>query len=153
MEYRNARWANEDQTLIDAEVNHPSFGWIPTTLSAEDAATAEAFTLLSSGYVQAFSPAENGPIPSLTFPQLLIGLVAEGWITEAEGEDWLSGTLPASVLSVIAQLPPEQRFAAKARTLRPTIIDPSERLVGMLVDQEGKTPEDMDAFFRTYAQV
>ena len=47
-------------------------------------------------------------IPKLTFSQLLIGLVSEQWVTEAEGEAWLAGTLPAGVTALIATLPTEQ---------------------------------------------
>lgn len=89
----------------------------------------------------------------LTFAQLLIGLVAEGWISEADGEGWLEGTLPAAVLGVIASLPPEARFPARARAIRPSVIERTDALVGLLAASEGKTPEEIDAFFTTYAGV
>ena len=38
------------------------------------------------------------PVPDLTVAQLLIGLVSEQWITEAEGEAWLAGTLGYAAL-------------------------------------------------------
>jgi hypothetical protein len=88
---------------------------------------------------------------SLTFAQLLIGLVAEQWITEAEGEAWLAGTLPASVLSLIATLPADQQFPAKARALRPSIVERLDPLVIALGQAQGKTPEELDTFFLTYA--
>ena len=37
----------------------------------------------------------------LSFAQLLIGLVTEGWITRAEGEAWLANVLPAPVAYLI----------------------------------------------------
>lgn len=86
-------------------------------------------------------------IPNLSFAQLLIGLVAEGWITESEGEAWLVGTLPFVVLLVIDSLPVEQRFAAKARAIRPSEIIRDDPLVSMLAVAQGKTPEEIDAFF------
>lgn len=92
-------------------------------------------------------------IPNLTFAQLLIGLVTEGWITEAEGEAWLTGTLPAPVLSLIATLPAEQRFAAKARAITPSIVLRNDPLVASLGAAQGKTAEQLDTFFTTYAQV
>ena len=96
-------------------------------------------------------PAPPVVIPDLSFAQLLIGLVAEEWITEAEGGGWLAGTLPAPVLAVIATLPESQQFAAKARAIRPSVIVRADPLVGSLAAAEGKTPADIDAFFTTYA--
>lgn len=92
-------------------------------------------------------PVQPPSIPDITFAQLLIGLVQAGWITEAEGEAWLAGTLPAAVLGVIQGLPEGQRFAAKARALRPSLIERNDPLVAALAAQEGKTPSDVDQFF------
>lgn len=98
------------------------------------------------------SPAQQ-VVPNLTFAQLLIGLVSEQWITEAEGEDWLKGILPGTVEAVIAQLPPSQRFVAKARASRPTEVVREDPLVMALAAFAGKTPEQLDVFFQTYSQV
>ena len=89
----------------------------------------------------------------LSFAQMLIGLVSEQWITEQEGEAWLTGALPAAVLALIATLPANQRFAAKARAVQPSVVMRSDHLVAALGAAQGKTPEQMDDFFRTYAQV
>ena len=88
---------------------------------------------------------------SLTFGQLLIGLVAEGWITEAEGEAWLEGKLPAAALALIDTLPTAERFPAKARATRPSIAERSDPLLNALATAEGRTPEELDTFFETYA--
>ena len=94
------------------------------------------------------------PVPhSITFAQLMIGLVTEAWITETEGEAWLSGTLPFSVLLVIDNLPVEQRFAAKARALRPSEVLRADPLVAAMGTAAGKTEAEIDTFFRTYAGV
>jgi hypothetical protein len=54
MEYRNAQF-NEDGATIDCEINHPKFGWIPTTL---DRVEGEAFfdLVLASGNVADYVP-------------------------------------------------------------------------------------------------
>lgn len=94
------------------------------------------------------------PVPaSITFAQLMIGLVAEGWISEAEGEAWLAGTLPAPVVALIGTLPAPQQFAAKARASRPSEVLRLDPLVVSLGSAQNKTPEEIDQFFRTYAQV
>ena len=97
--------------------------------------------------------AEPHEIVKMTFAQLLIGLVAEGWITEAEGDGWLAGTLPGPVLGLISTLPAESRFAAKARAIRPSEVLRRDPLVEMLAVAQGKSSEQLDTFFATYSQV
>lgn len=89
----------------------------------------------------------------LSFAQLLIGLVSEAWITEAEGEAWLAGTLPFNVLMVIDGLPVDQRFPAKARALRPSEVLRVDPLVSAMGMAAGKTDAEIDAFFVKYAAV
>lgn len=96
---------------------------------------------------------EARALMSLSFAQLLIGLVAEGWILEAEGDAWLTGTLPLAVADLIDGMPEEQRFAARARAIRPFMVLRTDPLVAALAVAQGKTPEQIDAFFATYAQV
>jgi hypothetical protein len=89
--------------------------------------------------------------PSITFAQLIIGLVAEEWITQAEGEAWLVGTLPSAVVTVINSLPTSQQFIAKARATRPSEVLRSDPLVSSLATAQGKTAEEIDDFFRMYS--
>lgn len=94
------------------------------------------------------------PVPQeISFAQLLIGVVSEGWITESEGQSWLSGTLPSAVLSLIDNLPVEQRFAAKVRAIRPSTIIRNDPFVVAMGFAAGKTTEEMDKFFQTYANL
>jgi hypothetical protein len=90
---------------------------------------------------------------TLSFAQLLIGLVTESWITQIEGEQWLVGTLPAPVLYLISTLPSEQQFAAKARAIRPSEVLRLDPLVQALAVANNKTEEELDDFFITYAAV
>lgn len=90
----------------------------------------------------------------LTFPQLLFGLVSEGWITEVEADAWLVGRkLPASVDGLIATLPQGQRILAKARALQPTEVSFSDPMVQAMGAAQGKNADQMAAFFTTYARV
>lgn len=95
----------------------------------------------------ALDPSEPAP-QAISFAQLLIGLVSEAWITEAEGEAWLAGTLPFAVLTVIDSLPAEQRFAAKARAIRPSVVLRDDPLVVSMGAAAGKSEADIDTFFR-----
>ena len=114
---------------------------------------ADVQEAIAAGEPVGTPPAPPVIIHDLSFAQLLIGLVTEGWITEAEGESWLVGTLPDPVLGVIATLPTNQRFAAKARASRPSNVERADPLVGALSAAEGKTPEELDEFFFTYSQL
>ena len=89
----------------------------------------------------------------LSFAQLMIGLVAEGWITEAEGLAWLKRELPAAVTALIATLPAGQRFAATARATDPQFVKRTDPLVVSLGAAQGKTEGQIDAFFMPYANV
>ena len=99
------------------------------------------------------TPEELRTSMRLSRAQLLIGLVSERWITEAEGTAWLIGTLPASVEALIATLPAEQRFIARARAVSPSVVLRLDPLAAKLAMAQGKTDADLDAFFLTYAQV
>ena len=109
---------------------------------------------------ESFSPPPDPEPPepdrgamTLTFAQLMIGLVSEGWITEAEGDAWLDGTLPAPVLGLIATLPEAEQFPARARAKRMFEAARLDPLVIGLAQAEGKTDAELDAFFLTYSQV
>lgn len=90
----------------------------------------------------------------LSFTQLLIGLVTEEWITQAEGTAWLiNRTPPAPVTGLIAQLPADQQFAALARAVAPSEVLRLDPLVVSLGAVEGKTDAELDTFFTTYSHV
>ena len=104
-----------------------------------------------------YAPPEPTPSPvpqELSFAQLLIGLVTEGWLPAADARAWRDRTaLPAQVQALIATLPPEQQFAAETRAIAPSEVLRSDPLVQMLAAAQGKSPEQLDNFFRAYARV
>jgi len=157
MNFRSAKYIVNN--WIDCEIDHPTLGWIPFTADPLDTGAefdvAELYDRMTrSPSIQPYVPVpEVVIIPDLSFPQLLIGLVAEQWITEVDGDAWLAGTLPTAVLEVISSLPSEMQFPAKARALRPSMIVRADPLVAALAAYEGKTPEELDEFFLTYSQV
>lgn len=93
------------------------------------------------------------PIPDLSFAQLLIGLVTEGWITEAQGDAWLLGVLPAEVTTLIASLQSPYQFPARARASRPSTVVRLDPLTVAMGQALGRTEEELDGFFRTYSEV
>lgn len=166
MNYRNAKHLADGR--IDCEIEHPVYGWIPFTADPADTGAqfdvAELHALMVADPATApYAPPTSEEIAAqqeaerqfmrLSFAQLLIGLVTEGWITEFEGEQWLTGVLPPQVTALIETLPTEQQFAAKARAARPSEILRNDPMVVSMGAAQGKTPEELDTFFRTYAGV
>lgn len=147
----NARFANADGGIILADFDGALMN-VPV-----DGSNRHYQAILDQGIVVAPyvgpSAAQMRPGMSLTFAQLIIGLEAEGWITSAEAEAWLSGSLPVAVITLIESLPEAQRFAAKARAARPSIVLRMDPLVISLALAQSKTEAELDTFFTTYAQV
>jgi hypothetical protein len=145
----------DDDTPVDGCTILPVIADEDPPLAADERLWGPNYEVLEA-HVRAYgTPVKREPHENvkMTFAQLLIGLVAEAWITEAEGEGWLAGTLPAPVLALISTLPPEARFPAKARAISPSEVIRHDPLVEMLGAAQGKTPAQLDAFFATYSQV
>lgn len=168
MDIRNPIFTADNR--IDCEIDHPVYGWIPFTADRNDVEQhgrdiyEVALSMVPDAYVQptdadvAEAEAERMQYErasmSLSFAQLLIGLVSEGWITAADGRAWRDRVaLPAQVQAVIASLPDEQQFAAETRALAPSEVLRNDPLVSALSAVAGKSSADLDAFFRTYAGV
>ena len=148
------RFIDSESDILEGEVALPVIADADPVLAADERLFGPDFEVLEDR-VRAYGSAvkaEPYEIVKMTFAQLLIGLVAEGWITEAEGDDWLAGTLPAPVVALISTLPPEARFPAKARAIRPSEVLRRDPLVEMLGAAQGKTPAELDAFFATYSK-
>lgn len=153
--FQDAVWANAEHTAITMMLDHPTLGWIPITIDAQEYPEMWA-DVIAADDIGDYIPdgtEVTAPIPTLSFPQLMTGLVAEGWITEDEGKAWLLGTPPELVMQMIQSLPAEQQFGALARIVRPTVIERNEPLVNQLGQMKGKTAEELDTFFQTFSAI
>jgi hypothetical protein len=149
------RFQDDDVPIGDGTVVIPVIADEDPPLASDERLWGPNYEVLET-HVRAYgTPVRREPheIVRMTFAQLLIGLVAEAWITEAEGEAWLTGTLPAPVLALIDTLPQGARFPAKVRAFSPSEVIRHDPLVEMLGAAQGKTPEELDTFFATYSQV
>jgi hypothetical protein len=147
---------DEGQWLIPAGCVMSAPPTIPVGFKARW--TGQSWTLEDASTGIVVGP--GGPTPqqlragmSLSFAQLLSGLVAEAWITEAEGNAWLLGVPPAPVEALIASLPADQRFLARARAVKAMTVQRLDPLVVALGAMQGKTDDELDDFFTNYAQV
>lgn len=148
------RFIDDAGDVLEDEIALPVVADPDPVLAADERLWGPDFEVLKDR-VRAYGRAEKAEphqIVKMTFAQLLIGLVAEGWITEQEGEGWLTGTLPAPIIGLIGQLPVQHRFAAKARAIRPTEVIMSDPLVQMIAEAQGKQ-ESLVNFFKTYSRV
>lgn len=139
---------SEDGAVEAQNASAISFGQIMSSFSR-----ISSSGLSDASFDASPEPPDTTSVPKLSFAQLMIGLVSEGWITEVEGTAWLEGTLPFAVSLVIDTLPTNQQFAAKARAIRPSEIIRDDPLVSALAVAQGKTPEEIDDFFVTYSGV
>lgn len=149
------RFIDALEDMQDGEVAIPVVQDPDPPLAADERLWGPEYEVLGD-HVRAYClpvKADPSELVRLTFAQLLIGLVAEGWISEADGEGWLGGTLPGPVIALIGSLPAEQQFPAKARALRPSEVLRNDPMVVMLGALQGKTPAELDAFFVKYSQV
>lgn len=149
------RFIDNDKDLQDGEIALPVVPDPDPILAPDERLWGPDFEVLEDR-VRAYGravKAEPHEILRMTFAQLLIGLVSEGWITEFEGEAWLQGSLPIPVVALIDTLPQQMRFAAKARAIRPSEVLRRDPLVEMLGAAQGKTAEQLDEFFTKYSQV
>lgn len=62
-EYRNASSLNLENTIIDLEINHPDYGWIPYTLNLSDTDmtidNAALLSLVGSDFIPYVAPTQE----------------------------------------------------------------------------------------------
>lgn len=149
------RWLSSADEVAEGEVALPVIADADPQLAADEVLWGPNFEVLADR-VRAYGTAvkaDPSTLAQLTFAQMLIGLVSEAWITEADGDGWLAGMLPTPVIGLINTLPEQARFPAKARAIRPSNVLRHDPLVEMLGAAQGKTAAELDAFFSTYSQV
>lgn len=80
--------------------------------------------------------------------QILTGLALVGWITEAEAEAALTtGARPVAVDTVINSLPEEHQFHARMKWAGFRNAYRNDEMVAALAAVEGKSEQEIDAFF------
>ena len=135
MEFRNP--AYNSFGTIDCEINHPVYGWIPTTASANDAETKVLFAILELD--DATLPAPTPPDPD----EILAAWRANAVISQAQARLTLLQLGLLETVQDIADADPAAsivwEYADKIRRVSP------------FIDGLGKakfTPEQIDDIFR-----
>lgn len=156
MERYNAKWSSPE--TIDYEYDHPELGRVPSTCAAWDDNSYELFMELAAELGPYDDVAVQPPpeevlrlLPAVSHAQIVAILIEREIITMDEGVGWLTGTLPAAVAAVIAQLPAEHQTIATLRAIRPTLVYPTDMLVAALAASKGIATEGLiEIFTRAY---
>jgi hypothetical protein len=86
--------------------------------------------------------------------QLILGMTNAGLITPTEGVDAAAGTaIPSVVEAVFASLPAAAATSARIRWSAMTEVERANPLVASVATAAGKSPADMDQFFRDWGQL
>lgn len=89
---------------------------------------------------------------SLTFDQFIYGLMQEGWITAQAALDWLRrDSLPPGLETRLGNLTQAQERRARVYLYTTPSFKRLDQVILEMSTAFSKTPEEMDAFFETYA--
>jgi hypothetical protein len=150
----NLKYASADNALIDMTVTSWLASPIQFTYHANDPEPLSlAVAPLISGQSIAAYSAPVAPVPaSVTRRQMILGLVAAGYITSAEGiAAAQSGAVPAAVQAVINTLPDQSsKDAATITWASMSICERSNSLVAALAAANSLTSAQVDALFQSW---
>lgn len=100
-------------------------------------------------------PAAPAPAPapdSISRLQLLLGMISAGLITPAEGVAAAAGAaIPAAVEAVFGSLPASEATSARIRWSAMTEVERANPLVAAVAMAAGKSPADIDQYFRDWS--
>lgn len=154
---RNARLVRAG--MIECEINHASLGWIPYgAAEGADGLPGAVYAAAAAGAADARDPqadlARQRADMRLSRRQLLIGLAAMGWVTEAEAvAAATTGATPAAVEAAIAGLAPADQVAARITWAAMSEAQRLDPLVALLATAQGVDDAEVDAFFTTHASI
>lgn len=152
MEYRNAKFIKDG--MIDCEINHPVYGWIPFTANPAD--TGAQFDVAEL-HAQMAADAATTPydpaldpvfVPaSITRRQCARQLLAEGMISGPEAVAMTkTGEPPSMVSAYLNALPDEQRFLAEIDFAADRYFRDNQLLMALATTQQ-ISQADIDQFF------
>jgi len=162
-EVRNAVSLQEDNRRLDVEINHPQYGWIPYTVDPADTDATidndQILALIGSSFTPYAPPSQeelerDRATTRLPRHKFAIAAAKAGLITEAEAEEWAAGaSIPAWVSDTIeaavtaGAIPTKERLPVRVAVRTQDTIGRTDRLIPILADSAGLTPEQVDALF------
>ncbi|MFD1326750.1 hypothetical protein [Mycoplana ramosa] len=128
--FRNARYSNASNTMIDVEYEHPKYGWIPFTATPDDFESLgrEIYAAAKAGPVAPYIPPTPEQIrermPPITARQLRLTLVRNGH--SLASVDAAIAALPEGPVKDEAAI--EWEYGTTFARLSPTLITIAEAL-------------------------
>ena len=100
------------------------------------------------------NPPQPDPAPDITPRQLFIGLAREGFISWDEAEAAASsGAVPAAIEALFASLPAQQASEARITWARMSIVERKHPLIALIMAERDISHDQLDAFFRAWAEI
>lgn len=141
--FRNATYASADGQLIDMEIEHPFYGWLPFTARTDDVEQLgrDLFAAALEGEVSAYTPPISDPLTAplsrLTF-----------WLAAAE-----VGVTKAGIRAHIDAMPDGvAKIQALAYLEEAQVFRRNDPLLIQMAALEGFTEPDLDALWAWAAQ-
>lgn len=143
---KNMKWANAEQTVINCEINHPDYGWIPFTASPSDpeehGRNIHAACLAGEhGTVAAYEPPPPPPVvipAEVTMRQARLALLGIGKLSDVD----------AALASITD---PAQRQAAQIEWEYSSTVKRDSAWVQQLAPALGLDAAQLDALFTAAA--
>ena len=92
------------------------------------------------------------PVMTISRRQLILGLRRAGLITDQEALDTAAmGAVPAAIRAVFDALPPDHKIEAEITWASMGVVERDNQLVGAVLAATGRSREDGDALFESWA--
>ena len=155
MDFRNPRYTNAASDHIDLEIDHPSYGWLPCTINAEE--YPDLWPAVVATEVSPFVPPDAEAHraawragASLSRSQFCIALKRVRILSQAEAVEAAKGGWPASFDPFLTDLPPEAGIDPEEAVIlwgAVTIIERMHPLFELVRQFHGMPPHEADALF------
>ncbi len=151
MDFRNARWADAAQTMINVEIERDG-DWVTVTTSADDPGTSDLFAAAQAGGVADYAAPGIERLRlgvSLTRQEFCLALKRAGVLTGADAikaakGDWPSTFDAALPMLAAAGVDPDE---AQITWASANIIERNHQLVGLMASVSGLSDVQVDALF------
>ena len=141
------RFTDPQHTTIAAEVDG-----VTVLIPVDPANRHYREVILEAGISPAAYQPPPAPVPAvITARQLILGLLGDGRISEAEAEAWTQGTLPPAIDAAVLGLPDGQRVQARITLRAMGEAHRADALTAVLAAATGLDDAALDDAFRRWS--
>lgn len=155
-EVRNAVSLRQDNSVMDVEINHPTFGWIPYTINHADTDKTinneELLELIGDDYQPYAEKAINvedwRSFAQISRTEFLTSLNELGILADEEAELAAGGGWPTRFDEMLTQMSNvTERIAAKSKWATLSVVRRNSPLILGLANLSGVTESQLDQIF------